>query len=121
MATTALEEDHSAARIPKDSSPPFCSVTSCRILSWRSCDGLPRQDHGQPSYDALHQVGDGQKTEQGGQKEKKGKDGKQQIVSELRGPAEAIVFPDFLHDARGEFLNAEAAEKSRLCRCGGWR
>jgi hypothetical protein len=57
---------------PEGQQPAFLVRHELPDVVLEERDGLPRQDHGQPCDDALHQVGDGQKTQQGG-KRKKGK------------------------------------------------
>ena len=73
IATTALEEDQSAARIPKESSPPFCSVTSWRMLSWRSVTASPSRTMASPPMMRSSRLGMGRKPNKAVKKRKKGK------------------------------------------------
>ena len=95
MAVSALEEVHSAARIPKERSPPRWPVTSWRTLSSHEPERVAGKHLPERLEEAVQEVGDGQVAQQRGQEEEEGKQGEQEIVGELGGPAETVIVPDF--------------------------
>jgi hypothetical protein len=70
-------------------------------------DHIAGEQCGERGQKALHKVGNREIAQQCRQKEHKRKDGKQEVIGQLRRPAQAIVRSDFLDNASSQLCNAE--------------
>jgi hypothetical protein len=72
-------------------------------------DHVAGEQCGERGQKALHEVGNREIAQQCRQKEHKRKDGKQEVIGQLRRPAQAIVRSDFLDSIRSASENQNHA------------
>jgi hypothetical protein len=76
--------------------------------------GRARQHLGERFYEAVCEVRHGKIARQGGEKEKKCEQGKEEVIGEFGGPPEAVVVPNFVYHPARELLRTEVTPMQDL-------